>query len=109
MSETRCAWCVPANTVDADSVKFQFPESMSFDPMSIYPHAASQTDREDSSVTTPVSVRRRRQIGLADMSETAARGTVVHLTLYGSRGGFTFPSLEFSLSIAFDGSGEPSR
>ena len=43
------------------------------------------------------------------MSETAKRGTVVGLTLYGSSGGFTFSSLEFSIAIAFDGCGEPSK
>jgi hypothetical protein len=105
--------CVPANTVGDDSVKFHFMKSMSFDPMSIHAHAARQTARQAaqkaSSVAAALSVRNRRRIDTADMSETAARGTVVGLTLYGSPGGFTFSSLEFSIAIAFDGCGEQNK
>jgi hypothetical protein len=104
MSETHCASVVPVNTVADGSVKFQFPESMSPDPMSIHAHAAP----DDGSVIEPLSVHNRRQIDVADMSETATRGTVVGLTLYGTRGRFTRSSLEFSISIAFDGSREPN-
>jgi len=109
MSETRGLPYVPADTVGGDSVKFQFPKSMSFDPMSIHPHAARQVEWEASFVAAALSVRNRRRIELADMSETAMRGTVVGLTLYGWPGGFTFSSLEFSIAIAFDGRGEPNQ
>ena len=112
MSETRCAPYVPVDTVADDAVKFQFLESMCLDPMSIHAHAAPQMDRQaardDGSVSAALSVRHRRRIGLADMSETAALGTVVGLTLYGSRGQFTVSLLEFSIAMAFDGCGEPS-
>lgn len=104
---------VPANTVGGDSVKFQFLKSMSFDPMSIHPQAARQTarqaNRKASFVAAALSVHNRRRIDIADMSETATGGTVVGLTLYGSPGGFTFSSLEFSIAIAFDGCGEPNK
>ena len=100
---------VPADTVAGESVKFQFLESMSLDPMSIHAHGAPQMDLDDSAVAAALSVRHRRQIGLADMSETATHGTVAGLTLHGSRGDFTFSSLELSNAIAFDGCGEPSR
>ena len=63
---------------------------------------------EDGSVAA-LSVRNRRRIELADMSETVARGTVVDLTLHGSPGGFTFSLLEVSIAIAFDGCGVPSK
>ena len=112
MSETRRLPYVPADTVGGVSVKFQFLKSMSFDPMSIHAHAARRTARrtaaDDGSVAAALSVRNRRRGGLADMSETATRETVVDLTLYGSQGRFTFSSLEFSIAIAFDGCGEQS-
>jgi len=109
MSETRWAPYVPVDTVGGDSVKFQFLESMSLDPMSIHAHATRQTAREANSVVAALSVRNRRRTELADMSETATRRTVVGLTLYRSLGRFTFSSLEFSIAIAFDGCGEPSK
>ena len=121
MSETHCSALVPVNTVAGASVKFQFPESMSLDPMSIHAHAAphiasregshgaSQGASDDSSPMECLSVRTRRQSSFADMSETAARGTVVVLTLSDLRGRSTVSSLEVSISIAFHGCGEPSR
>jgi hypothetical protein len=81
--------------------------------MSLQVHAASQMDRRavrgEGVGAATLSVRHRRLIELADMSETATRGTVVDLTLYGSRGCFTFSSLEFSIAMAFDGCGDPSQ
>jgi hypothetical protein len=56
-----------------------------------------------------LSVCNRRQSALADMSETAARGTVVDLTLCDLRGRLSVSSLEFSIAIAFDGSGVSRR
>ena len=109
MSETRCSPCVPVDTVAGASVKFKFPESMSSDPMSIHAHAASRVALDDSSAMPPLSVRTRRRIAFADMSETAARGSVVDLTLCDPRGRFTVSSLEFSISMAFDGCGVQSR
>jgi hypothetical protein len=109
MSETRRPPYVPANTVGDDAVKFQFPKSMSFDPMSIHAQAARTAARKAGSVAGALSVRNRPRIELADMSETAARGTVVGLTLYGLPGRFTFSSLEFSIAIAFDGRGESNQ
>jgi hypothetical protein len=97
------------NTVAGASVKFQFPESMSSDPMSIHAHAAPLVASADSALMASLSVRTRRQIVFADMSETAARGTVVDLTLRGLRGRLSFSLLEFSIAIAFDGCGEPCR
>ena len=47
MSETHCPPSVPGNTVADGSVKFQFLESMSFDPMSIHAHAAPHIARAD--------------------------------------------------------------
>ena len=73
--------------------------------MSIRAHTAP----EHSSLMASLSVRTRRQIAFADMSDTAARGTVVDLTLSDPRGRFTVASLEVSIPIAFDGCGEPSR
>jgi hypothetical protein len=121
MSETRRSTLVLVNTVVNDSVKFAFPRSINLAPMSIYAHVARQmvkkatretiwqTVRPDRSVPAALSVRHRRQIGLADMSETATRETVADLTLCGSRGRFTFSSLEFSIAIAFDGCGDPRK
>ena len=115
MSETHCAPFVPVNTLADASVKFQFPESMSFDPMSIHAHAAphiashgASHGPSDGSLTASLSVRTPRPIAFADMSETAARGTVVELTLCDRRGRMSFSLLEFSIAIAFDGSGVPS-
>ena len=106
-------WFVPVNTVAGASVKFQFSESMRFDPMSIRahaaPHVASYIAADDSALMASLSVRNRRQTAFADMSETAARGAVGHLTLYGPRGRLSFSLLEFSIAIAFDGCGEPCR
>lgn len=78
---------------------------MSFDPMLIYAHAAP----EASSVMASLAVGTGRQLAFANMSKAAAPRTVVDLTLYEPRGQFTVSSLEFSISIAFDGCGEPSR
>jgi hypothetical protein len=117
MSETGCLRVVPVNTVAGASVKFQFSESMSFDPMSIRAHAAThvasqvalQLALNDSAPMASLSVRARRQIAFTDMSETAAPGTVVDLTLYDPRGRLSLSLLEFSIAIAFDGRGEPSK
>ena len=73
--------------------------------MSIHAYVAS----DGRSVKASLSVRTRRQIAFADMSETAARGTVVDLTLSDPRGRFTVASLEVSIPLAFDGCGEPSK
>jgi hypothetical protein len=112
MSETHCAPFVPVNTLAGASVKFQFPESMSFDPMSIHAHAAPQVASRgasaDGSLVASLSVRTRRRIWFADMSETAARGTVVDLTLPDLRGRMSFSLLEILSAIAFDGCGVPS-
>ena len=72
------------------------------------PHVASQVASDDSSLMKSLSVRTRRPIAFADMSETAARGTVVELTLCDRRGRMSFSLLEFSIAIAFDGCGVPS-
>jgi hypothetical protein len=85
MSETHCAPVVLTNTVADTLVKFQFPESMNFDPMSIHAHPAS----EDSRPTASLSVH-------PDGKSSP-------------RGRFTPTSLELSVSMAFDGCGEPSR
>jgi hypothetical protein len=85
---------------------------MSFDPMSIRAHAALHVASQasgDSSRMASLSVRNRRRSALADMSETAARRTVVDLTLRDLRGRLSVSSLEFSIAIAFDGSGELCR
>ena len=83
--------------------------------MSIHAHAAPHIashgalhGASDGSLTASLSVRTRRQIAIADMSETAARGTVVELTLCDRRGRMSFSSLEISIVIAFDDYGVPS-
>ena len=98
MSETRWARTVPANTVAGPLVKFQLSESMSFDPMSLHVHAAPST----------LSVYDRRPTAPADMSETAARRTVVPLTLSERRAHLSFKVLELSIAASFHGGGEPS-
>jgi hypothetical protein len=101
------------NTVAGATVKFRFPSSMSPDPMPIYAPAASRVGSQaascDSALMASLSVRTRRQMAFADMSETAACGTVVDLTLGDLRGRFSISLLEFSIVIAFDGCGEPSK
>ena len=77
--------------------------------MSIHVHAAPHIASDDGALMASLSVGNRRQIAFADMSETAARGTVVGLTLCERRGRFSVSSLEFSIAIAFDGSGEPRK
>jgi hypothetical protein len=103
------------NTVAGASVKFQFPESMTFDPMSIHVHPAPYVAPRDSVATddrapmAAVSVCTRRAIALADMSETARRRTVLDLTLSDRRGRFSSWMLELSRWGAFDGGGGPSQ
>jgi hypothetical protein len=79
MSETHRAPVVLPNTVADASVKFQFPESMTFDPMSIHLHAAS----EDSAPIASLSVHPDGKSHL--------------------RGRFTLSSAELSKPMAFDG------
>ena len=97
MSETRCACVVSRNTLRDGSVKFQFLESMSLDPMSIHAHAAP----DDMDGRSALSVSHRRPIDVADMSETATVGTVVLLTVRDCRDRDTRLALELSGGIAF--------
>jgi hypothetical protein len=85
---------------------------MSLDPMSIRTHAAPHVASQvafDSALLVSLSVGNRRRVAFADMSETAVPGTVGRLTLYGPRGRLSFSLLELSISIAFDGGGEPCQ
>ena len=97
MSETRCACVVSRNTLRDSSVKFQFLESMTPDPMSIHAHAAP----DDRARMGALSVRLRRRIGIADMSETTVVGTVVLLTVRDGRDRMARLALELSCGIAF--------
>lgn len=76
-------------------------------PMSIHVHAAP--DIALGSVTASLSVRTRRPIAAADMSETVARRTVVDLTLRERGGRFSLAALEFSIARALHGCGVPSK
>ena len=72
-------------------------------------HVASHVASGDSPPMALLSVRPRRRIAFADMSETAVRETVVDLTFCDLRGRLSFSLLEFPIAIAFDGCGEPCR
>lgn len=84
MSETHWAPVVLADTIVDASVKFQFPESMTFDPMSIHVHAASE-----------------------EGASMASRS--IDLTLYAAGVRFAPSSPELSIAPAFDGCGELNR